>query len=443
MSYNQYSYDKEQQKEYILSEENTGHSVFESFLETLPKNTIELNVPELKGTVDLGILSSKGFEQIKHIYFFHPGQITAIYNIPPQVSTLHCSHNLLTELPDLPESLQVLNVSNNMLTSINVYPCTQLHSLNISYNRIQSISGLPSSLQTFHCEHNRITLLNLASTTKLVSLRCNDNPDLILEKIPSTIVDVVYPTTIQQQHYLSTDTPSVEYMEELNKYLQLKSDYTIKLKEMRTKKHSMLPKCMGCKKNVGMIFSSKNSKYAVHCGDSPPCPWNMVLHRGFYNPVEEVIGTYSSIVDEIKQSIIQHKMDVLFHYLNEKEVMKIHEDEKQAYQTANQYLEKKKKEFENFFYSAEKQNEIEKLQYTMNQELEYVKEALQEERIQDAVDIQATRIFPLSQKIQKLQYEVMEVMYASDDEDGPIRIVQEPVHFTKLEVNLKEQPTIE
>jgi hypothetical protein len=37
----------------------------------------------------------------------------------------------------------------------------------------------------------------------------------------------------------------------------------------------------------------------------------------------------------------------------------------------------------------------------------------------------------------------MEVMYASDDEDGPIRIVQEPVHFTKLEVNLKEQPTIE
>jgi len=433
-------YDKYERKEFIMREADTAQSVIESFLDKLPKNTVELTIPEsLNGTVDLGILSSKGFHKVKHVFFFSPGQITAIFNIPKTLQTLHCNDNLLSELPELPETLQILQVSNNMLTSINVYQCVQLQVLQISNNRITSISGLPQSLLTLHCDYNNLTLLNLASTIKLTSLRCNDNPNLVIENLPSTLLYAVYPTTIQQQHFVSTEVPSMEYIDELNRYFKIKRDYTTKLKELQNKNSKELPLCFGCSKRVGILFSSKNGQYRAECGDSSPCGWKMELHRGFYNTMDQVIQTYSSIVDELKQSIIQRKMDILFHFMNEKEAMSLHEEEKQAFQTANEYLDKMKKEYETFFHSTEKKKTVEKLQYEINQELEYVKVALLERRYKEASEIQSQKIFPLSQSLQKLQYEIMDIAYKNDE---IMKIIQEPVHFSKLEVNLKEAPTV-
>jgi Leucine-rich repeat (LRR) protein len=212
-------YDKDERKEYVMREADTAQTVFESYLDTLPKNTIELNIPEsLNGTVDLGVFPSKGLTKIKHVFFFSPGQITSIVNIPKNLQSLHCNDNLLSELPDLPETLQILQVSNNMLTSINVYPCVQLKKLHISENRITSISGLPPSLIRLYCDHNQLTSLNLASTTLLTTLICNDNPQLVLENLPKTLLHVEYPTTIRQQHYVSTEIPSVEYIEQFNNF---------------------------------------------------------------------------------------------------------------------------------------------------------------------------------------------------------------------------------
>jgi hypothetical protein len=432
-------YDKDERKEYVMREADTAQTVFESYLDTLPKNTIELNIPEsLNGTVDLGVFPSKGLTKIKHVFFFSPGQITSIVNIPKNLQSLHCNDNLLSELPDLPETLQILQVSNNMLTSINVYPCVQLKKLHISENRITSISGLPPSLIRLYCDHNQLTSLNLASTTLLTTLICNDNPQLVLENLPKTLLHVEYPTTIRQQHYVSTEIPSVEYIEQFKRYLTLKGTYMMKQKELQEKKSNELFFCYGCSKRVGMIFSNKNGQYTAQCGGTPPCGWNIVLHRGFYNSIDEVIDTYSSIVDELKQSIIQRKMDILFHFMNEKEAMKLYEEEKDAYETATKYLDKIKNEYDTFYHSTEKKKEVEKLQYEINQELEYVKEALAEKRYKDAAEIQSQKIFPLSQSLQKLQYEIMDVDYYYDR----IHIIQEPVHFTKLEVNLKEAPAV-
>ena len=42
-------------------------------------------------------------------------------------------------------------------------------------------------------------------------------------------------------------------------------------------------KCIGCKRNVGTIFSNKNNTYSAVCGDKEDaCPLDISLKRGIY-----------------------------------------------------------------------------------------------------------------------------------------------------------------
>ena len=99
--------------------------------------------------------------------------------------------------------------------------------------------------------------------------------------------------------------------------------------------------------------------------------------------------------------------------------------------------------------NEEKLEEMNRKKKQINILLETVKNALRDDRVEDAVRTQYEEIFPLSQSIQKMQYEVMEmyetfrmVKESEDDsakKDLKHHLVQEPLHFTKLEINLGEK----
>ena len=78
---------------------------------------------------------------------------------------------------------------------------------------------------------------------------------------------------------------------------------------------------------------------------------------------------------------------------------------------------------------------------------------MRDDRVEDAVRTQYEEIFPLSQSIQKMQYEVMEIVdtfrMKKETPDGDVTYVdlkynlrQEPLHFTKMEINLGEAPSV-
>ena len=85
-------------RESIIRENNTAQYEFSNIINNLNTNISELNIKiPLHGTLDLTILSEKGFDNIKTI-IFGEGEITNIYNVPEGVNKLICAKNLLVEL---------------------------------------------------------------------------------------------------------------------------------------------------------------------------------------------------------------------------------------------------------------------------------------------------------------------------------------------------------
>ena len=243
----------------------------------------------------------------------------------------------------------------------------------------------------------------------------------------------------------------------MKEYFKIKGLYESEMikKRKKNKKRIVLPNCRGCEKPVGMVFSRDDGKYQARCNGNPPCDWNIVLHRGAFQHRLDVLYTYLNDVETMKENIIKQKMATLFHHMGEKKATELFEQQMKAYTAANSYLDELKAKQEELYFNEEKEEELKLKQIKINNALERVKTALREDMIDDAVEIQYKEIFPLSQSIQKMQYEIMEMVHSArvkskqtGTEDSTIDtntnnyLVQEPLHFTKLEINLGEAPSV-
>lgn len=421
-------------KESIRSSSN--QKLFVSFLQSkYPNNKYitEINVSiELEGDLDLGILDSL-YPSVEYIYFVKKGKITGLINIPSKIKHLICNGQYLTNIPNLPESLEILNVSHNNLSKLDLFRCSNLVKLNCEFNRITYISGLPSTLKTLICHHNRIGYLDLISAAQLETFIYHNNKSIILKNVPSTIrTGYNHDTHALLDHHEPIENVSEDYTTKLNSYFYVKKLYN-NGKQSKTE-------CQGCKKNVGMVFSSKNRKYSAYCGGNPPCSFKMEISRGFYHPFQDLLDSYQETVDEIKQSIIQHKMDVLFNYMDEKKASELHKEEMEAFQSAKQFLDEKQELYNEYFFSTEKKEKMEEHLRNVNEKLIEVKQAIENDELNEAVEIEHNEIHPLMQQISALEYEIneVEIKLNRNKELTSLRLYQEPVHFSKMELKLSD-----
>ena len=438
--------DKSYLRKTVLEENNHAQEDLEAFLKKLPKKTKELNITiPLHGHVNLGILAESRFKHVQFILFKENGQITSIVNVPENVRILECQNNLLEELTGLPESLEELRIAHNIISTLDLSKCTKLVKLHASFNKLTSITGLAESLLLLECDHNHIDHLDLRTTIRLTTLDCDENPKLVLENLPDTIMYGNYPKRIVQEHRKPEERISKDYIVSLKEYFKIKGLYETELREKQKKHKKTLPKCRGCEKAVGMVFSSSGGKYQARCKGNPPCEWNMVLHRGLFQNREDVLYTYLDDVENMKENIIKQKMATLFHHMGEKKAAELFDAQIKAYTSANSFLDDLKKKQEELYFNVEKEDELRAKQIKINNALERVKSALREGLVADATEIQYREVFPLSQAIQKMQYEVMEMSITAPEELSTATnnyLIQEPLHFTKLEINLGEAPSV-
>jgi len=430
--------DKESQRNAAL-DENTAQQEFEEYLAGLPKSIKEINVKfRLSGHLNLGVVTKKGFPKLRHILFSN-GRITSISNIPEKIEILHCENNLLTEIVNLPETLKNLHLCQNLLSKIDLTKATSLENLFVSYNQLTVLNSLPTSLLLLKCDHNRLTQIHLGNAVSLKKLYCDGNPKLKLENIPDTVIDGNFPQVLKQNLKMQTEIVSQDFLTGLSSYFRMKSEYEQKLHASVKKNKKDLPKCFGCEKNVGMIFSNKDKKYSARCGGSVPCPWNLILNRGQFVSREELLYIYYHDVEDMKEHIIQHKMATLFRHIGEKEGGELFKKLMAAYTSANNYLSELMKENDDFLFSEDKKEKMKEKQYKINLELDKVKMFLKEDNITDAVTLQYKEILPLSRFIQRNQYEVMRVDIEKDDY---CILVQKELSNDKLEVNLGDTTSV-
>jgi hypothetical protein len=165
-----------------------------------------------------------------------------------------------------------------------------------------------------------------------------------------------------------------------------------------------------------------------------------------------LIDAHDSLND-IKNIIIEQKLDNLFGYVNESDSVKLFKDQITAYnEEMNNYNYIKnmhdellnKKETQDRI--ATLKNEVFLLKDDITQLLDEYKKTENKEILKNAVDTQITKIIPKMRNIHMLKNEINEelLMFAKDSnkKDKIGHIFNYPILLNKLEYNLAEKPNV-
>ena len=436
------SIDKKKDRLQVLDDEHCfGQDQFEDVLSKQSTSINELRIPiPLCGIISLASLSKKNYHKVHSIIFAENGQITDVVDIPEGVENLWCEGNLLGQLKQLPKTLKDLRVSKNVLTKIDFYNegAIELKHLYISYNDFVHLEGLPETLETLLCDHNQLKHLDLIHNTRLTKFHCNDNPHLILKNIPERINDCKYSAKLLQEGVILPEKHSDNVKASLESFFLMKNNYETSLMERHRERNHNLPACINCGKHEGMIFSCKNQKYEAHCGANPPCDWSLVIQRGNFTLDEMNFQTYWNTLEELKEDVIKQNMATLFRHVSETATKETFQEQMKAYTSFNEFLQTYINKRNSLFFDSGKEENQQAKEKEIHCLLEEVKQAIENEHIQDVVEIQYKHIKPLSNAIQKMQYEYMTTI----EKNGYIYLIQNQEDMHNLETNLGESLSV-
>jgi len=111
--------------------------------------------------------------------------ITYIHSIPPNLYSLNCHGNNISQLPELPSSLTYLNISCN---NFSILPKLPNHLINLfcTNNKLTILPTLPNTLKSFDCSYNEIIQLPICPS-ELYLLCCHNNQ---LTEIPNSYSNI-------------------------------------------------------------------------------------------------------------------------------------------------------------------------------------------------------------------------------------------------------------
>ena len=438
--------DKYTKKQQLLSENNdSANTEFSQILKKKKKNITELTITNpLYGNLNLSLLSENGFTKIE-ILRFGEGYLTTLTNIPPTINKLIISNQLLNKI-DLPDDLEHLEIENNLFVGeFSLKTQRRLKYINVSFNKIKSfgkndLNLLPETLEELYCHHNLLQNLYLGTCPKLRVLYCDYNPKLKIYDIPDTVVDIRLPEKaiqLEEDNHKSKQKEQNEeenaYDETLHKYFHIKQKYEDSLnKSKKSKKKTKIPKCYGCKRNVGMIFSGKNQKYTARCGDdTKPCDWKIILHRGENYIFRDTFEEMRKTLEETKENIIRQKMDTLFDYITEDKSAELFKKHLSLFKINSEMVNKYQSLYEDMYFSIKKQELLQQKKKKIQEKRAEIQEKIDLGEIEEVVKLQM-EIKGISEYIQRETYEYMEMIANKNDE---FRLEQENVEYSKLEIN--------
>ena len=469
-----------EQREKVIRENNTAQDSLLNILENSPKSIEVLEITEeLHGDIDFEILKDFEIGNLKNI-ILNKGEITSIIGLPKGLIKLECPNNLLTTLENLPTSLIFLNISKNYLEKIDISSLKVLEILNISNNKLTVIENLPESLKELDLDNNELGFLNFIGISNLQKLNISNNPITVIENLPEGIVDFKTDNTPSIEFRNSaldsiSETNSVKekktekedeekqkhnYKEAIFEFFRLKQQYEVTLTKMKrdtykrapTKKMGRLailsikPPCINCKRPVGTLFSNKDNKYTILCGDKDkPCELNVVIFNGSFREIYELIELFSEETETAKEGIIKQKLDTIFNYVTEEKSVEMFKKELELFNESSIiYKEYLDKYIENF-HDENKKELIQKKNNTIFELNERVKSLLDEynktenrELLIEAVRIQINEIYPEIRNRRMLENELVEL----DKRDKEMILFKYPISFSKLYSNLGEPPRI-
>ena len=465
----------EQQREYIIRENNSAQTRLLAILENYSRQETTLRIEEsLHGNLDLSPLSELGFGLINSI-IFSKGEITNIEKIPKGISSLICTDNLILSLDNLPSSLLNINVSENIINNIDVSNLNKLQTLYISHNKLQHIENLPASLVEFVADFNQLQHLNLVENIHLKLINVANNKMTLIENLPENaklIIDnnpsIEFRNSDVSQIGGDKDDDNANntnYTDAINSYFAMKNEYETKIHNKKKQIYNRepnkklakylirqyIPECIKCKRKVGSIFSKVNDTYTIICGDTQnPCNLDVRIFPGTLTQFHLIFNALEEEFDKNRDSVIRQKLDALFEYASKEDAVKLFKKQNELY-TSNESLYNKYLERYNEMYNnPDTARRIHEKQMKVFSLIEKNKELIDEynktnnrEFLKAAVDLQINEIANEIQNIRILKHKIMEIITQDTGNTFPLNtLFQSPVSISNLDYESGEQQRV-
>jgi len=436
-----------EQREFIITTNNTAQSNLIGILEKLEKRTNEILITDaLHGNLDFSVLERDGFHNVKTIHFTKEGEITSIINLPQNLEKLKCSHQYLIELQNLPGSLIELDCQHNYIENLDFTKTKKLKILRASSNHITKLENLPDSLEELYCDDNRIKTLHLSELLLLRVLHTSNNKTIIIEGLPPSVVDFqsennpfieMSYANMHRSGEKSTEhsEKKIDYIESVYDYFKLKSKYEMESYKLKRKAFekgtskkskrrlaaSVVTKCINCKQLGGTLFSTKDNNYYAVCGNKKsPCNLNIEIHNGKHYRIEDILFIEHGELNDIKTHIIKEKLNTIFNYVDNESAAKIFKEKIQEFHFYNAdytgLIEKN-----NHLYKNDIREElIRKKSKQIYGIIAAIKDLIQQyeidsnrELLRTAIQIQIKELNPEIQNLRLLRNEINEMEMAS------------------------------
>lgn len=199
--------------------------------------------------------------------------------------------------------------------------------------------------------------------------------------------------------------------------------------ELIALKDGKKPKCLYCKKAVGMIFAIEPTKLIAECGShgsSDGCDYKLEIDKGKYIQINDKLSALKSEIEQAEEKIIIVKFNHLFKFDTTAQT-------NQEFETLKGVLENLKMEYTSLLQQKYLPNE--KLISETKTELHRVVNEIKKiETVIEVIDIQNTKIKHLNDTIGALRYKHKEVISSKDGLEH--RLLTQPYTVLSNEIKL-------
>jgi len=196
-----------------------------------------------------------------------------------------------------------------------------------------------------------------------------------------------------------------KYHEAVLNYYNLKRKYDKQEQRRRSRQLAPLNRCISCKKNGGTSFTIQKNVIKAKCGAKKKCKLNIEIELAKYKNMSEEIETIGKHLENLKQEIIQTKLDLIFGFKNDKKFNAL----KKTYEKQNEYLIDLKKNLQKDHFESEGRKELNQF---IDDYKNIIKEYMSNQNIKllsDALDLYIEKIIPIQEQIRRETYTNMSV----------------------------------
>lgn len=221
--------------------------------------------------------------------------------------------------------------------------------------------------------------------------------------------------------------------------MKIVKNKSLSFKEKRQKFKQLKENCINCKGLGGTIFSNKGRTLRAVCGSSTPCTLNIEINKGRFMNIREVAEKYLNEINGLKVQIIETKLNLLFGYMQETEVLELFTVLRERLGKFTEMFIGIRTSYLDIVNDAENMKAIQEAEVSLFVEKEELKELYKSfedsqspSYISDMVEKYVSVIDPLVDKIRNMKYERVDV--ENDDADHTKNLIEEPYTFEQLQI---------